>query len=45
MARVTSKLQVTIPTRIAEAYGIEPGDERSCTSVAALVDMNVLVYR
>jgi AbrB family looped-hinge helix DNA binding protein len=27
MAKVTSKLQVTIPKRIAEDYGIEPGDE------------------
>ena len=27
MAKVTSKLQVTIPKRIAEEYGIEPGDE------------------
>jgi AbrB family looped-hinge helix DNA binding protein len=27
MSRVTSKLQVTIPKRIAEQYGIEPGDE------------------
>jgi AbrB family looped-hinge helix DNA binding protein len=27
MAKVTSKLQVTIPKRIAESYGIQPGDE------------------
>lgn len=27
MARVTSKLQVTIPKVIAERYGIEPGQE------------------
>lgn len=27
MSRVTSKLQVTIPKRIAEQYGIEPGTE------------------
>jgi AbrB family looped-hinge helix DNA binding protein len=27
MARVTSKLQVTIPKAIAERYGIEPGEE------------------
>jgi AbrB family looped-hinge helix DNA binding protein len=27
MARVTSKLQVTVPKRIADAYGIRPGDE------------------
>lgn len=26
MARVTSKLQVTIPRRIADLYGISPGD-------------------
>ncbi len=27
MAKVTSKLQVTIPKRIADEYGITPGDE------------------
>ena len=27
MARVTSKLQVTIPKAIAERYGIQPGGE------------------
>lgn len=27
MARVTSKLQVTIPKAIAQRYGIEPGQE------------------
>ncbi len=27
MARVTSKLQVTVPKAIAEKYGIRPGDE------------------
>ncbi len=27
MAKVTSKLQVTIPKRIAERFGIAPGDE------------------
>ena len=27
MAKVTSKLQVTIPKAIAVEYGIEPGDE------------------
>lgn len=27
MARVTSKLQVTIPKAIAQRYGIEPGEE------------------
>lgn len=27
MAKVTSKLQVTIPKAIADQYGIEPGDE------------------
>src|SRR5262245_52870899 len=27
MARVTSKLQVTVPKVIAERYGIRPGDE------------------
>jgi AbrB family looped-hinge helix DNA binding protein len=27
MAKVTSKLQVTIPKRIADEYGIAPGDD------------------
>ena len=27
MAKVTSKLQLTIPKRLAEQYGISPGDE------------------
>jgi AbrB family looped-hinge helix DNA binding protein len=27
MAKVTSKLQVTVPKLIAEQYGIRPGDE------------------
>ena len=27
MAKVTSKLQVTIPKAIADQYGIQPGDE------------------
>jgi AbrB family looped-hinge helix DNA binding protein len=27
MAKVTSKLQVTIPKRIADEYGIVPGDD------------------
>lgn len=27
MAKVTSKLQVTIPKALAREYGIEPGDE------------------
>ena len=27
MAKVTSKYQVTVPRRIAEEYGIQPGDD------------------
>ena len=27
MAKVTSKLQITIPKKIADQYGIKPGDE------------------
>lgn len=27
MARITSKYQVTIPKRIAEEFGVEPGDD------------------
>lgn len=34
MAKVTSKLQITIPKRIAEQYGIKPGDELEFVAVA-----------
>ena len=27
MAKITSKLQVTIPKRVADEYGLAPGDE------------------
>ena len=27
MSKVTSKLQITVPQRVAERYGIRPGDE------------------
>ncbi|MDN5938973.1 MAG: AbrB/MazE/SpoVT family DNA-binding domain-containing protein [Salinisphaera sp.] len=27
MAKVTSKLQVTVPKQLAQRYGIQPGDE------------------
>lgn len=27
MAKITSKLQVTLPKRIAEQHGLQPGDE------------------
>ncbi len=27
MAKVTSKLQITVPKRLAEQYGLVPGDE------------------
>lgn len=27
MSKITSKYQVTVPKKIAEAYGIRPGDE------------------
>lgn len=27
MSKVTSKLQLTLPKRLAEQYGIQPGDE------------------
>ncbi len=27
MAKVTSKLQITIPKRLAQQYGIAPGDD------------------
>jgi AbrB family looped-hinge helix DNA binding protein len=31
MAKVTSKLQLTVPKAIAEVYGIRPGDELEWT--------------
>ena len=37
MAKVTSKLQVTIPKVIAGEYGIEPGDEIEFQAAGAVI--------
>lgn len=37
MAKVTSKLQVTIPKAIALEYGIEPGDEIEFEAAGELI--------
>ena len=37
MAKVTSKLQVTIPKAIAEQHGIKPGDEIEFQSAGDLI--------
>ena len=37
MAKVTSKLQITLPKRIAEQHGIAPGDEIEFVSAGELI--------
>jgi AbrB family looped-hinge helix DNA binding protein len=37
MAKVTSKLQVTLPKRIAEQHGIAPGDEIEFQSAGEVI--------
>lgn len=37
MAKVTSKLQVTLPKRIADQHGIAPGDEIEFISAGELI--------
>jgi len=37
MAKVTSKLQITLPKRIAEAHGIQPGDEIAFESAGDVI--------
>ena len=39
MAKVTSKLQITLPKRLADEHGIVPGDELSFESVAGAIRM------
>lgn len=39
MAKVTSKLQLTIPKRIAEQYGIRPGDEIELVPAGEIIRM------
>lgn len=40
MAKVTSKLQVTLPKRIAEAHGIAPGDDIEFVSSGPLIQIH-----
>ena len=37
MAKVTSKLQITIPKLLAERYGIRPGDEIDWSAAAGAI--------
>jgi bifunctional DNA-binding transcriptional regulator/antitoxin component of YhaV-PrlF toxin-antitoxin module len=37
MSKVTSKLQVTVPRRIAEEYGIRPGDDIEWVSAGEVI--------
>ena len=37
MSKITSKLQVTIPKAIAEAYGLQPGDEIEFQAAGELI--------
>lgn len=39
MARITSKLQLTLPKRLAEQHGLAPGDEVRFESVAGVIRM------
>ena len=39
MAKVTSKLQITLPKRLADEHGIVPGDELRFESVAGVIRM------
>lgn len=39
MAKVTSKLQITIPKRVADALGIEPGDELDLEPAGSMIRM------
>lgn len=45
MAKVTSKLQVTIPKRLAEQYGIQPGDEIEFQAAGAVIRIVPPGYR
>lgn len=37
MAKVTSKYQVTVPKKIAERYGIHPGDDIGWEAAADVI--------
>ncbi len=39
MAKVTSKLQVTVPKAIADTYGIRPGDEITWQPAGAVIQI------
>lgn len=39
MAKVTSKLQVTVPKAIADRYGIRPGDEIAWQPAGAVIQI------
>jgi len=39
MAKVTSKLQITLPKRLADEHGIVPGDELRFESIAGVIRM------
>ena len=39
MAKVTSKLQVTVPKAIADRYGIRPGDEIEWHAAGAVIQI------
>lgn len=39
MAKVTSKLQVTVPKAIADQYGIRPGDEIAWRPAGAVIQI------
>lgn len=45
MTRVTSELQITVPTRIAEQYGIEPGDEVAFQPAGDIIQLMPVVCR
>lgn len=45
MAKVTSKLQVTLPKRIAEQHGIEPGDEIEFQSAGDVIRLVTATQR
>jgi len=40
MAKVTSKLQLTLPKAIAEQYGIRPGDELDLVPAGEVIRMS-----
>jgi AbrB family looped-hinge helix DNA binding protein len=45
MAKVTNKLQVTLPKRIAEAHGIAPGDDIEFVSSGPVIQIHTSANR